>query len=100
MQKTKRNNRKQNTRRKRMNGGNSSFIVPIRSFYPQNTLEVDPQRSMIQTGGTRKKYSRKYLKPVIKGGSGFFSNFGTFRGPIDMLKSGTTNNFSSSNFMV
>lgn len=96
MQKTSRNQSKRNqpirrsqsrrnqrTRRNRqLNGGSSDFNVPIRSFYPQNTLAVDTQRMIVQTGGKRKHFSRKWLKrPIhLKGGSGFFGNFGTFAG--------------------
>lgn len=88
MQKTSRSQSKRNqskrnqkTRRNRqLNGGSSDFNVPIRSFYPQNTLAVDTQRMIVQTGGKRKNMSRKWLKRPIKGGSGFFSNFGTFAG--------------------
>jgi hypothetical protein len=93
MQKTKRSQSKRNqlkrnqskrnqrTRRNRqLNGGSSDFNVPIRSFYPQNTLAVDTQRMMVQTGGKRKNMSRKWLRTQFKGGSGFFGNFGTFAG--------------------
>jgi len=73
----KRSDRKQKQkrthRRRTMRGG--TFNVPIRSFYPQNTFEHDPSR---QNGGN---HSRKYLK---KGGSGFFSNFGTLTGQQNM----------------
>ena len=71
--KQKRTYRKQTNQRKTMRGG--TFNVPIRSFYPQNTFEHDPSR---QNGGN---HSRKYLK---KGGSGFFSNFGTLTGQQNM----------------
>ena len=90
MQKTSRSQSKRNqskrnqkTRRNRqLNGGSSDFNVPIRSFYPQNTLAVDTQRMMVQTGGKQKNLSRKWLKrPIhLKGGSGFFGNFGTLTG--------------------
>ena len=77
-QKSRRNQR---TRRNRqLNGGSSDFNVPIRSFYPQNTLAVDTQRMMVQAGGKSKNMSRKWLRAPIKGGSGFFGNFGTFAG--------------------
>ena len=75
-QKSRRN---QSRRNRQLNGGSSDFNVPIRSFYPQNTLAVDTQRMMVQTGGKNKNKSRKWLKPT-RGGSGFFSNFGTFAG--------------------
>lgn len=80
---SKRNQSKRNqkTRRNRqLNGGSSDFNVPIRSFYPQNTLAVDTQRMIVQTGGKRKNMSRKWLRTPIKGGSGFFGNFGTLTG--------------------
>ena len=87
MQKTNRSRSRRNQKTKRnrkLNGGSSDFNVPIRSFYPQNTLAVDTQRMvvdtqrmMVQSGGKNK--SRKWLKPT-RGGSGFFSNFGTFAG--------------------
>ena len=96
MQKTKRNQSKRNQskrnqktrsnrqskRNRQLNGGSSDFNVPIRSFYPQNTLAVDTQRMIVQTGGKRKNLSRKWLKrPIhLKGGSGFFGNFGTLTG--------------------
>ena len=94
MQKTKRNQSKRNQskrnqsrrnqsrRNRQLNGGSSDFNVPIRSFYPQNTLAVDTQRMMVQTGGKQKNLSRKWLKrPIhLKGGSGFFGNFGTLTG--------------------
>jgi hypothetical protein len=99
MQKTKRNQSKRNQskhnqskrnqskrnqsrRNRQLNGGSSDFNVPIRSFYPQNTLAVDTQRMIVQTGGKHKNFSRKWLKrPIhLKGGSGFFGNFGTFAG--------------------
>ena len=51
-------------------------------------MAVDTQRMMVQTGGkilsrtklSRKNLSRKWLRAPIKGGSGFFGNFGTFAG--------------------
>lgn len=71
MPKTKRL-RQRRHRRKSMKGG-----LPIRMFYPQNQLTVDPQR-MMTTGGRlrRKNHSRKYLK----GGWGFMGNFATYSG--------------------
>jgi len=85
MQKTKRSQTKRNQtkrnqtkRNRQLNGGSSDFNVPILSFYPQNTLAVDTQRMMVQTGG--KNFSRKWLRTPLKGGSGFFGNFGTFAG--------------------
>ena len=77
-QKTKRNQRTK--RNRQLNGGSSDFNVPIRSFYPHNTLAVDTQRMIVQTGGKRKNMSRKWLRTPIKGGSGFFGNFGTLTG--------------------
>ncbi len=72
----KRNTKRKNKRRtKRMRGG-SDFNVPIRAFYPQNSFEHDPSRQMttsVLKGGSRKNHSRRYLK----GGSGFFPDFGT-----------------------
>lgn len=71
----KKRTRKQRNRKQKMRGGN--FNVPISKFYPQNTFENDPSRQMTTSeikGGSkkRKNHSRKYLK----GGNGFFSNFG------------------------
>ena len=43
-------------------------------------MAVDTQRKMVQTGGKRKYFSRKWLRTPLKGGSGFFGNFGTFAG--------------------
>ena len=83
----KRTYRRKTYRRRTMRGG--TFNVPIRSFYPQNTFEHDPSR---QTGGN---HSRKYLK---KGGSGFFSNFGTLTGQQNMANQITGSHPSSQNF--
>jgi hypothetical protein len=94
MAKTKR--RRQTLKRKKMRGGSSTFSVPIRAFYPQNMLNVDPQRAMVQTGGGR-KYSRKYL---MRGGSGFLSSF---LGPINFYNSTSNQSISppvSNKFMI
>ena len=90
-QKQKRTYQKQKRtyRRKTMRGG--TFNVPIRSFYPQNTFEHDPSR---QNGGG-KNHSRKYLK---RGGSGFFSNFGTLTGQQNMANQITGSYPSSQNY--
>ena len=80
---TRRNQSKRNQKSRRsrqLNGGSSDFNVPIHSFYPQNTLAVDTQRMMVQTGGKQKNLSRKWLRAPIKGGAGFFGNFGTLAG--------------------
>ena len=65
--------------------------VSARYYYPQNMLAQDPQRDMTTSvikggcgcgmkggmkGGSRKNHSRKYLR----GGAGFFNNFGTTTG--------------------
>ena len=76
----KQSNRKQSNRKQsnRMKGGNSDFNVPIHVFYPQNTFENDMSRQMttsVMKGGS-KNHSRKYLK----GGNGFFGNFGSLSG--------------------
>jgi hypothetical protein len=94
MAKTKR--RKQTLKRKKMRGGSSTFSVPIRTFYPQNMLNVDPQRAMVQTGGGR-KYSRKYL---MRGGNSFLSSF---VGPLKLYNSTSNQNISpsvSNKFMI
>jgi hypothetical protein len=94
MAKTKR--RRQTLKRKKMRGGSSTFSVPIRAFYPQNMLNVDPQRAMVQTGGGR-KYSRKYL---IRGGSSFLSSF---PGPLNIYNSTSNQNITpslSTKFMI
>jgi hypothetical protein len=57
------------SKRRKMNGG--QFSVPISKFYPQNTFENDPSRSVLKGG---KKHSRKYLRG---GNSGFFSQVGS-----------------------
>ena len=77
-------NRKKTQRRRRQRGGNSTFQVPLRSFYPQNRMEVDPQRMGI-VGGSRKHHSRKYLKRG--GGWGFFGDFGTLSGAKSVVDS-------------
>lgn len=75
-------------RRRRQKGGNSSFQVPLHSFYPQNRMEIDPQRMGI-VGGSRKHHSRKYLKRG--GGWGFFGDLGTLSGAKNVIDS-TLNN--------
>lgn len=80
IRRSQKSRRSQSRRSRQLNGGSSDFNVPIHSFYPQNTLAVDTQRMIVQTGGKRKNFSRKWLRAPIKGGSGFFGNFGTFAG--------------------
>jgi hypothetical protein len=91
---------KQNKRKTMKKGGFPG--VSARYYYPQNMLAQDPQRDMttsqmkggcgcgMKTGGGgaygrtgRKNHSRKYLKKNrlnVKGGAGFFNNFGTITG--------------------
>lgn len=96
---------KQNNRKTMKKGGFPG--VSARYYYPQNMLAQDPQRDMttsqikggkkkggcgcgMKTGGGgaygktgRKNHSRKYLKKNrlnVKGGAGFFNNFGSITG--------------------
>lgn len=92
---------KQNKRKTMKKGGFPG--VSARYYYPQNMLAQDPQRDMTTSqikggcgcgmkveqpmvkGGAygRKNHSRKYLKKNrlnVKGGAGFFNNFGTITG--------------------
>lgn len=83
---------KKNKRKTMKKGGFAG--VSARYYYPQNMLAQDPQRDMTTSvikggcgcgmkaeqplvkGGSRKNHSRKYLR----GGAGFFNNFGTTTG--------------------
>ena len=76
-----RKTKRKTQRRRRQRGGNSTFQVPLHSFYPQNRMDVDPQRM----GGSRKHHSRKYLKRG--GGWGFFGDFGTLSGAKSVVDS-------------
>jgi hypothetical protein len=70
----RRTQRRVDKRRTKMRGG-SDFSVPIRVFYPQNSFEHDPSRQMttsVLKGGSKRNHSRRYLK----GGNGFFPDFG------------------------
>jgi hypothetical protein len=74
----KRRTQKKRNRKTKMRGG-SDFSVPIRVFYPQNSFEHDPSRQMttsVLKGGSKRNHSRRYLK----GGSGFFPDFGVTTG--------------------
>ena len=71
---TQKRSQRKSSRRSQMRGG-SDFSVPIRAFYPQNSFEHDPSRQMttsVLKGGSKRNHSRRYLK----GGNGFFSDFG------------------------
>ncbi len=89
-----RKTRRKTQRRRRQKGGTSTFQVPLRSFYPQNRMEVDPQRMGI-VGGSRKHHSRKYLKRG--GGWGFFGDFGTLTGAKSVIDSTLNTHQNGSN---
>jgi hypothetical protein len=90
-QKTKRKNKRST---KKMRGG-SDFNVPIRVFYPQNSFEDDPSRQMttsvLKGGSRRRNHSRRYLK----GGNGFFPDFGTTSGATSVSNQITGSYFST-----
>ncbi len=61
--------------------------VSARYYYPQNMLAQDPQRdiqtSQIMKGGCgcgMKGGSKNHTRKYLKGGAGFFNNFGTTTG--------------------
>jgi len=87
MQKSRKNRTQKRKKRRQQRGGASDFNVPIRSFYPQNQYLSDPQRMAVVGGG--RKYSRKYLRKGGGLGWGFFGNFGTSGGALNIATAAT-----------
>jgi hypothetical protein len=92
-----RKTKRKTQRRRRQKGGFAMPLnkIPLHSFYPQNRMEVDPQRMGI-VGGSRKHHSRKYLKRG--GGWGFFGDLGTLSGGKNVIDSTLNNHQNGTNY--